>query len=87
MANIEITGIFGRILNDDNIKDYSSQIDRLVKECNFTVESAKRICAIGEHFQVLKISEKAEYIGEILEYALPFKLANKLRKELEDYYK
>lgn len=87
MANIEITGIFGRILNDDNIKDYSSQIDRLVNECNFTTKSAKTICAIAEHFQVLLISEKAEYIGEILELALPLKIASKLRKELEDYYK
>lgn len=87
MANIEITGILGRILNDDNIKGHSSQIDRLVNECNFTVESAKRICALGEHFQVIPISEKAEYIGEILELALPFRLASKLRKELEDYYK
>jgi hypothetical protein len=87
MANIEITGIFGRVLNDDNIESYSSQIDRLVKQYSFTVEAAKRICALGEHFQVIPISEKADYIGEILEYALPFRLANKLRKELEDYYK
>lgn len=89
MANIiYLTGILDRILADDIIEEsYKNQIDRLVSVNGFTRDAARRMCAIAEHFYVLRLTEKAEYLTEIFELGLPCKLAEEISKLLKEYYK
>ena len=88
MANIYLTGIFNRILTDEIVEEsYKHQIDRLVSENGFNRDAARRMCAIAEHILVLRLDEKAEYLTEIFELGLPFELASKIGKLLNEYYK
>jgi hypothetical protein len=89
MANtIYLTGIFDRILTDEIVEEsYKHQIDRLVSENGFTRDAARRMCAIAEHILVRRLDEKAEYLTEIFELSLPFELASKIGKLLNEYYK
>ncbi len=88
MKDIHLTGILGRILTEENVEEsYKDQIDRLVSENGFTRDAARRMCAIAEHFLVLRLNEKAEYLTEILELSIPHKLASEIGKLLKEYYK
>lgn len=85
--NIYLKGIFDRILTEQIVETcWKHQIDRLVSENGFTRESAQRICAIAEHINCIRLDETVEYLTEIFELALPFKLADKLTRELKEYY-
>ena len=85
---INLTGIFNRTITNEVIdENWKDQIDRLTDKNGFTVESAKRICAIAEHFNCIRLSEKTEYIGEILKLGLPYGLACDMVALLEEYYK
>lgn len=85
---IHLTGILNRILTDDIVEEsYKNQIDRLVSQNGFTREAARRMCAIAEHFYVLRLDEKAEYLTEIFDLSLPCKLSTQIEKILKEHYK
>ena len=85
---IHLTGILNRILTDDIVEEsYKNQIDRLVSQNGFTRESARRMCAIAEHFYVLRLDEKVEYLTEIFDLSLPSKLSTQIENVLKEYYK
>lgn len=87
METVNITGCLDRIITKEQILfDWKSQVERLVSN-NFKEDSAVRICAIAEHFNCIRYSEKAEYIGEILELGLPARLAYQLTDIIREYYK
>lgn len=87
MKDIHLTGIFNRILTEENVEEsYKDQIDRLVSENGFTRDAARRMCAIAEHILVLRLNEKAEYLSEILELSVPNELACKIESLLKSYY-
>lgn len=88
MKAITIDGIFGRVLTEEIIeKDWGDQVERLEKEHNFTHEAAMLICAIAEKFNVCPLSEKAEFISEILELGLPANLGYDLSDKIKEYYR
>ena len=83
---ITLNGIFGRTLTQETLGDWKDQISRLEGN-DFTHSSAERICAIAEHINCIPLNEKAEYISEILELALPAKLGYALSDIVKQYYK
>ena len=84
---INLTGIFNRIITDEVIdENWKDQVDRLTNKSGFTTEAAKRICAIAEHFNCIRLNEKVEYIGEILKLGLPYGLACDMVALLKKYY-
>lgn len=86
--DVTLNGCFGNTITKEAIDlDWKSQIDRLTSKNGFTVDAARRICAIAQHLHCIRINEKVEYIGEILELGLPYKLACDMVALLEEYYK
>ena len=84
MKDIHLTGIFDRILTEENVeKSYKDQIDRLVSKNGFTRDAARRMCAIAEHILVCRLDE----LNEILKLSLPYKLACEIEQLLKSYYK
>lgn len=84
---VALTGLLGNLITVDHIKeDWRDQLDRLTNKCGYTTEAAVHICAIAEHLDAIRWSEKPEYLEEIFELGLPFSLACDLTDVVNRFY-